>query len=114
MDNLISARNAGSSYSEEPWGGDFDLCTMAKLVYGMHQSLDGYVDHLEFRPSLALLRLSIMQRRGNRVDPQVSVMRILAPIAGVRRKKDKRSREGPHEAERAGLAWFPAFARRGL
>ena len=38
------------------------LCTMAKLVYGMHQSLDGYVDHLEFRPSLALLRLSIMQR----------------------------------------------------
>jgi len=29
---------------------------MAKLVYGMNQSLDGYVDHLEFRPSLALFR----------------------------------------------------------
>ena len=27
------------------------FCTMAKLVYGMNQSLDGYVDHLEFRPS---------------------------------------------------------------
>jgi hypothetical protein len=29
---------------------------MAKLVYGINQSLDGYVDHLEFRPSLALFR----------------------------------------------------------
>jgi len=29
---------------------------MAKLVYGLNQSLDGYVDHLEFRPSLALFR----------------------------------------------------------
>ena len=29
---------------------------MAKLVYGMNQSLDGYVDHLEFSPSPALFR----------------------------------------------------------
>ena len=29
---------------------------MAKLVFGMNQSLDGYVDHLEMRPSLALFR----------------------------------------------------------
>jgi dihydrofolate reductase len=29
---------------------------MAKLVYGLNQSLDGYVDHLEFRPSPALFR----------------------------------------------------------
>lgn len=29
---------------------------MAKLVYGLNQSLDGYVDHLEFRPSLTLFR----------------------------------------------------------
>ena len=29
---------------------------MAKLVYGMNQSLDGYVDHLELRPSPALFR----------------------------------------------------------
>jgi hypothetical protein len=27
---------------------------MAKLVYGLNQSLDGYVDHLEFKPSTAL------------------------------------------------------------
>jgi dihydrofolate reductase len=29
---------------------------MAKLVYGLNQSLDGYVDHLGFRPSPALFR----------------------------------------------------------
>jgi dihydrofolate reductase len=29
---------------------------MAKLIYAMNQSLDGYVDHLEFRPSMALFR----------------------------------------------------------
>ena len=29
---------------------------MAKLVFGMNQSLDGYVDHLEMRPGPALFR----------------------------------------------------------
>jgi dihydrofolate reductase len=29
---------------------------MAKLVFGMNQSLDGYVDHLEFSPNAALFR----------------------------------------------------------
>jgi dihydrofolate reductase len=29
---------------------------MAKLVYGLNQSLDGYVDHLGFKPSAALFR----------------------------------------------------------
>jgi hypothetical protein len=29
---------------------------MAKLVFGMNQSLDGYVDHLEMRPDPALFR----------------------------------------------------------
>jgi dihydrofolate reductase len=36
---------------------------MAKLVYGMNQSLDGYVDHLEFRPSPALFHHFIEQVR---------------------------------------------------
>jgi hypothetical protein len=36
---------------------------MAKLVYGMNLSLDGYVDHLEFRPSPALFRHFIEQVR---------------------------------------------------
>jgi len=37
---------------------------MAKLVYGLNQSLDGYVDHLEFRPSPALFRHFIEHVRG--------------------------------------------------
>ena len=37
---------------------------MAKLVFGMNQSLDGYVDHLEFRPSPALFRHWIEHVRG--------------------------------------------------
>ena len=36
---------------------------MAKLVFGMNQSLDGYVDHQEFRPSPALFRHFIEQVR---------------------------------------------------
>ncbi len=36
---------------------------MAKLVFGMNQSLDGYVDHLEMRPSTALFRHFIEQVR---------------------------------------------------
>jgi dihydrofolate reductase len=36
---------------------------MAKLVFGMNQSLDGYVDHLEFRPGPALFRHFIEQAR---------------------------------------------------
>src|SRR5258708_11064861 len=39
------------------------FCTMAKLIYGMNQSLDGYVDHLELRPSPALFRHFIEQVR---------------------------------------------------
>jgi len=37
---------------------------VAKLVFGMNQSLDGYVDHLEMRPSPALFRHWIEQVRG--------------------------------------------------
>jgi dihydrofolate reductase len=37
---------------------------MAKLVFGMNQSLDGYVDHLEMGPSPALFRHFIEQVRG--------------------------------------------------
>jgi dihydrofolate reductase len=37
---------------------------MAKLVFGMNQSLDGYVDHNAFRPGPALFRHFIEQVRG--------------------------------------------------
>ena len=36
---------------------------MAKFVFGMNQSLDGYVDHQAFRPSPALFRHFIAQVR---------------------------------------------------
>jgi dihydrofolate reductase len=37
---------------------------MAKLVFGLNQSLDGYVDHMNFLPSPALFRHFIEQTRG--------------------------------------------------
>jgi dihydrofolate reductase len=37
---------------------------MAKLVYGLNQSLDGYVEHTNFEPDLALFRHFIEQVRG--------------------------------------------------
>ena len=37
---------------------------MAKLVYGLNQSLDGYVDHQEFAPGPLLFRHFIEQVRG--------------------------------------------------
>jgi dihydrofolate reductase len=37
---------------------------MAKIVFGMNQSLDGYVDHGEFSPNPALFRHFIEQVRG--------------------------------------------------
>lgn len=38
---------------------------MAKLVFGMNQSLDGYVDYTAFGPSPALFRHFIAQARSN-------------------------------------------------
>jgi dihydrofolate reductase len=40
------------------------FCTMAKLVYELNQSLDGYVDHREFMPSPGLFRHFIEHVRG--------------------------------------------------
>src|SRR5574338_1639207 len=37
---------------------------MAKLVFGMNQSLDGYVDHMAFAPSPALFRHFIEEVQG--------------------------------------------------
>jgi dihydrofolate reductase len=37
---------------------------MAKLVFGMNQSLDGYVDHMAFSPGPALFRHFIEQAEG--------------------------------------------------
>jgi dihydrofolate reductase len=40
-------RGGGLSYSEEP---GMEICSMAKLVYALNQSLDGYVDHMKLGP----------------------------------------------------------------
>ena len=37
---------------------------MAKLVFGMNQSLDGYVDHTAFAPSPTLFRHFIEEAQG--------------------------------------------------
>lgn len=37
---------------------------MAKLVFGMNQSLDGYVDHMAFAPSATLFRHFIEEAQG--------------------------------------------------
>jgi dihydrofolate reductase len=37
---------------------------MARLVFGMNQSLDGYVDHMAFAPSPALFRHFIAEAQG--------------------------------------------------
>jgi dihydrofolate reductase len=41
-----------------------EICSMAKLVFGMNQSLDGYIDHTAFAPGPALFRHFIEQVRG--------------------------------------------------
>ena len=37
---------------------------MARLVFGMNQSLDGYVDHMAFAPSPTLFRHFIEEAQG--------------------------------------------------
>src|ERR1700679_486792 len=52
----------GSSYSEERGR---EICSMAKLVFGLNQSLDGYVDHMKLGPpGPALSRHFVEQARG--------------------------------------------------
>ena len=50
----------GSSDREEPW---LENGCMAKLVFGMNQSLDGYVDHMAFSPGPVDFRHFIEQAR---------------------------------------------------
>ena len=78
---------------------------MAKLVFGMNQSLDGYVDHQEFAPSPALFRHFIDQVRGLTGSVYgrrlYEVMRIgtKTVLSGARGKASSRRRGG---ASRSG------------
>jgi dihydrofolate reductase len=57
----IALRSIRATLAEEP---GWRFCGMAKLVFGMNQSLDGYVDHTAFAPGPALFRHFIEQVRG--------------------------------------------------
>ncbi|HEV3048904.1 MAG TPA: hypothetical protein VGX50_01265, partial [Longimicrobium sp.] len=48
----------------EPRGVPRKDVGMAKLVFGMNQSLDGYVDHTAFGPSPTLFRHFIQEAQG--------------------------------------------------
>src|SRR5687768_1461631 len=63
----ISLRRHGSAVCEAEtvptrWSGNLD--SMAKLVFRMNQSLDGYVDHMAFAPSPTLFRHFIEEAQG--------------------------------------------------
>jgi dihydrofolate reductase len=59
--NLTSAVTAAQAILKNlGWG----FCSMAKLIFGLNQSLDGYVDHQAFAPGPALFRHFIEQVRG--------------------------------------------------
>src|SRR5271156_2922845 len=45
--HYVHRRDVGSSYSEDRGR---EICSVAKLVYGLSQSLDGYVDHMKLGP----------------------------------------------------------------
>jgi hypothetical protein len=45
---------------------------MAKLVFGMNQSLDGYVDHMAFGASPTLFRHFIEEARGRQAVSTVA------------------------------------------
>jgi hypothetical protein len=49
------------------WAASGKEVGMAKLVFGMNQSLDGYVDHLAFAPSPTLFRHFIAQAQAGSV-----------------------------------------------
>jgi dihydrofolate reductase len=53
--------NVRSSYPKKTW---VEICSMAKLFFGMNQSLDGYVDHMAFATGPTLFRHFIEQARG--------------------------------------------------
>jgi dihydrofolate reductase len=76
-----------------------EFISMAKLVFGMNQSLDGYVDHEEFAPDPALFRHWIEQVRG--VTGSVYGRRMYE----VMRYWDEDHSEGTPELHEFATAW---------
>ena len=53
---------SGGSQPKADLGLLVTLTSMAKLIFGLQQSLDGYVDYLEIRPGRALFRHFVESR----------------------------------------------------
>lgn len=77
---------------------------MAKLVFGLNQSLDGYVDHQEFAPGPSLFRHFTEQVRdlagsvyGRRMY-EVSVIGTKTVLSGTRRSATSRRRGGANRS----------------
>jgi dihydrofolate reductase len=52
-------------HAEKTWCLSLEICSMAKLVYGLMQSLDGYVDHMKLGPPApAVSRHFLEEMRG--------------------------------------------------
>jgi hypothetical protein len=49
-----------------------EIRSMAKLVFGMNQALDGYVDHMAFAPSPTLFRHFVEEPKGRRAVSAVA------------------------------------------
>ena len=72
---------------------------MAKLVFGMNQSLDGYVDHMAFAPSPTLFRHFIEEAQGQAVSTVAKCMRSCVTgttiiLNGMQRNTPSRRRGG--------------------
>ena len=74
---------------------------MARLVFGMNQSLDGYVDHIAFAPSPTLFRHFIEEAEGRRAVCTVAkcmrscVTGTTIILNGMQRNAPSRRRGGP-------------------
>jgi hypothetical protein len=79
---------------------------MARLVFGMNQSLDGYVDHMAFAPSPTLFRHFIEEAQGQAGSVygrhMYELLRLISKGA-IRKLKAERDGEievaGPHLAQ---------------
>ena len=77
---------------------------MAKLVFGMNQSLDGYVDHQEFAPDPALFQHFIEQARGltgsvyGRRMHEVMLIGTKTVLSGTPRSATSRRRGGANRS----------------
>src|ERR1700749_4635563 len=80
---------------------------MAKLVFGMNQSLDGYVDHMAFAPSPTLFRHFIKEAQGQagsvygRRMYEVSHCTHVFAGQGSGGDAGRRGQDGPRQAARA-------------